>query len=277
MVTRPGAVSGGSVMSFLDIAERRDFKPLAIFDVRDVYLEQLRNEGLSVSDRVAATVQGPLRFEVRAIDSPHGHTGVSGWILKTRRTLSGASVFAGEIIEEATSSQPAVVRSLVSSAGNVDVRVSSPRFQYLDVSFAPGGHPPVPVNLLPGVNYPFWELPRRPDGRSPGFLRGVVLDDRGRGISGAAVSAAEALFPYQTDGDGRWVLELPETLNWPDPPGTLSITVTIVVPDDWALAQAIPDPNPAKRWQMVNAGSLTQNAAVASGNTTSAELRLRLD
>ena len=264
-------------MSFLDVAERRDFVPLAIFDVRDTYLEQLRNEGLAQADRVAATVRGQLRFQVRAVHSPNGDPDPSGWVLKTRETLSGMSVFAGEIIEEATSSQPAIVRSLMSSADNVEVRVSSPRFQARDVSFAPGGNPHVRVDLLPGVNYPFWRSARHPGRRDPGFIRGAVLDDRGRGVSGAVVSAPEASFSYRTDDDGQWVIELPESLNWPKPPGALPIAVTVALPDRWALAQVIPDQDQAMRWMTANPGSLTQNVSAVSGSTSSAELRLQLD
>ena len=72
--------------------ERSEHRPAGIFDVRDHYREQ------QVADGLAATVPGPVRFAVTAVVTPAGRVEPRDWLLDTRRTLSGLSVFLDRVV-----------------------------------------------------------------------------------------------------------------------------------------------------------------------------------
>lgn len=252
--------------------ERSDHRPAGIFDVRDHYREQQLDDG-----RVS-NVPGPVRFAVAAVVTPEERVEPRDWVLLTRRTASGLSVFRDRVVEGRRSR---VLRTLPRSATSVELRVSSPRFQTREAVFDPSQQH-VLVALLPGVDYPFDAITPQPGRPGPSLLRGSVLDEDASGVAEATVEVAEGSYEYRTEPDGAFVVVLPDTLPWVDEPGpsareVLEVEVQVTLtPTTWETAEVLPDPGGADPW--VQAGLvLSRTVTAVRGATTSVpQLRLRL-
>ncbi|MEU4560115.1 hypothetical protein AB0F72_17165 [Actinoplanes sp. NPDC023936] len=247
------------------MTDLRTYRPAGIFDVRDNFRETQKADG------TAAGVRGPIRFAVRAVVTAQGRTEPSGWVLHTRRTLSGLSVFTDEVVDERP---PRVARRLAAAVTSVELRVSSPGFQPADLAFAPTGGQRIQIDLAPGLRYPFGPAT---------LLRGTVERESGTGQrengtgqrengtgqrenggteAGVLVTAPGARYDYRTAADGSWVLVLP------DPPGPVDVALTLTLPRPAAVLSA--------GWAR-NGPVVTRTVRVLPGTTTSVpELRLRL-
>ncbi|MEU8243917.1 hypothetical protein AB0C07_37155 [Actinoplanes missouriensis] len=228
----------------------RTHRPAGIFDVRDDFREKQRADGTAV------TVRGPIRFAVRAVVTAQGRTEPSGWVLHTRRTLSGLSVFTDQVIDERP---PRVARRLARAVTSVEVRVSSPGFRPADVAFAPTGGQGLRIGLEPDVRYPFGDAT---------LLRGTVQHE-GRGReAGVLVTAPDARYDYRTAADGSWVLVLPDPPPLPVPPDPVDVGLTLTLPRNATVLSA--------GWTQ-NGLLVTRTVRAQPGTTTSVpELRLRL-
>jgi hypothetical protein len=244
------------------LVERRDYRPLGIFDVRDHFRERQRDDGL------AATVAGQVRFAVLAVVTPAGRVEPPDWVLDTRPTLSGLQVFRNRVVE---GRRPGVVRTLAPAATSVELRVTCPRFQPED-------------DLKPGVDYPFEAIATRPDEHGPTLLRGSVRDETGQGVPDARIEVPEGLYSYRTEQDGAWVVVLPDDLPWV--PGQIDgvtsdtldvgIRVTLTPTGTWRTAELLPGAGPAPFWSQ-NGLVMTGTLRAGRGTTVTApELRLRL-
>jgi hypothetical protein len=254
--------------------ETSDHRPSGIFDVRDHYREQ------QVADGLAATVPGPVRFAVRAVVTPAGRVEPRDWLLDTRRTLSGLSVFHHRVVE---GTRTRVVRTLPPSTTSVELRVSSPRFQARELAFTPGTQQYAQVDLFPGIDYPFAGLSRRPDEPGPTLLRGSVLTEDSGGVPDADVAVAQGLYGYRTVTDGAFVVVLPDSLPWvpvvsPYPRDGLDVQVDVTLtPDPWQSAVLVPEPGAAPSPWAQNGLVLTTTVQALRGDTaTVPALRLRL-
>ena len=254
-----------------DLSEHR---PSGIFDVRDRYREQ------QVDDGLAATVSGPVRFAVAAVVTPSDRLEPRDWVLDTRRTLSGLSVFLDRVAEGRRSR---VFRTLPPSVAGLELLVSAPKFQPREVTFQPAVQQHLQVDLFPAVDYPFGTISRRPGQRGPNLLRGSVLDDDGGGVRQGVVDVPQGLFDYRTEDDGTFVLVLPDSLAWvvadPGPPVREELAVVVRVtltPTTWHTAQVLPDPGGASPWTQ-NGLVMTCPVTARRGATSPVPgLRLRL-
>jgi hypothetical protein len=253
-----------------ELPERSDHRPLGIFDVRDHYHEQQYADGL------AATVSGRVRFTVRAVVTPEGRVEPPDWVLDTRPTLSGLSVFLDRVVEER---RPPVLRKLAPSATSIELRVSCPRFQAQDITFQPAPGQRVQVDLTPAVDYPFERISKRPGQPGPALLRGAVRDETDRGVPGAVVRVPEGLYEYRTDRDGTWVIVLPDDLPWAAAPAEdldVAVQVTVTTTDVWRTAEVLPEAGPGGPWSQ-NGLLMTRTVTAVRGATVSVpNLRLRL-
>lgn len=253
-----------------ELPERSDHRPLGVFDVRDHYREQQYADGL------AATVSGRVRFAVRAVVTPAGRVEPPDWVLDTRPTLSGLSVFLDRIVEER---RPPVVRKLTPSATSVELRVSCPRFQAQDVTFHPATGQRVQIDLAPAVDYPFERISNRPGQPGPTLLRGAVRDETDRGVPGAVAAVREGLYEYRTDQDGSWVIVLPDDLPWAAAPAQdldVAVQVTVTPAGAWRAAEVLPEAGPGGSWSQ-NGLVMTRTVTAVRGATVSVpNLRLRL-
>ena len=250
--------------------ELSEHRPSGIFDVRDHYREQ------QVGDGLAATVSGPVRFAVTVIVTPAGRMEPNDWLLDTRRTLSGLSVFLDRVAE---GRRDRVLRTLPSSATSLQLRISSPRFQTREVTFQPAQQF-LRVDLFPAVDYPFSTISTRPGQRSAPLLRGSVLNEESRGVPDAVVSVSEGLYDYRTEADGGWVVVLPDALHWVTDPGPperevldVDIRVTLT-PTTWQTVQLLPDPGGGAPW--TQAGLVMTCTVTARRGATASVPRLRL-
>jgi hypothetical protein len=250
--------------------ERRNYRPTAIFDVRDRYREQ------QVGDGLAATVTDPVVFAVDAVVTPGGRLEPTDWWLGTRRTMSGLSVFLDRVVE---GGRGGVVRTVPPTLTSLELRVSSRRFQTRTVTFAPSADPWRRVDLFPAVDYPFAHVATRPDEYAPTLLRGSVLDEDDRGVPGAEVSVTQALSGYRTQPDGAFVVVLPDGLTWQPGPGGdelgVGVRVTLPATVEWQSATVLPGPGGASPWTQAGL-TLTCSLTAVRGTTLSVPgLRLR--
>lgn len=216
-----------------DLTERSEHRPLGIFDVRDRYREEQKADG------VAATVSGRVLFAVSAVVAAAGRFEPQNWVLDTRPTLSGLSVFLDRIVEE---HRERMVHKLTASATSVELKVSCPGFQAQDVTFQPATGQRIQIDLAPAVDYPFEGLSVRPDQPGPTLLRGAVRDETDRGVRGALVSVQEGRFEYRTEESGTWVIVLSDDLPWVvGSPQTLAVDVrvTLTPTNSWTTAEML--------------------------------------
>jgi hypothetical protein len=255
------------------LIERRDYRPLGVFDVRDHFREQHRDDGL------AATVTGQVGFAVVAVVTPAGRVEPRDWVLDTRPTLSGLQGFRDRVVE---GRRPSVVRTLDPAATSVELRVTCPGFQPEAVTFRPGARPPTRVDLKPGIDYPFETIATRPDEQGPTLLRGLVRDETGRGVPAARVEVPEGLYSYRTGPDGGWVIILPDDLSWVRSQVDnvtkhtldVGIRVTLTPAGTWP-PELLPVAGPAPSWSQ-NGLVMTGTLRAERGTTVTArELRLR--
>jgi hypothetical protein len=254
--------------------EQSRHRPSGIFDVRDHYREQ------QVADGLAATVMGPVRFAVSAVVTPAGRVQPRDWLLDTRRTLSGLSVFLDRVVE---GTRTRVLRTLPPSTTSLELRVSSPRFQTREVTFAPGTEQYRQVDLLPGIDYPFSALSTRPDEPGPTLLRGSVLDEQSRGITDTDVSVVQGLFDYRTVADGGYVVVLPDALPWVSVVAPyrrdgldIEVRVTLTPGGTWQTATLLPNPGGPSPWTRNDLVLTTTVQALRGDTATVPALRLRL-
>ncbi|MCY4725951.1 hypothetical protein NYO98_06650 [Nocardioides sp. STR2] len=256
--------------------ETSKHRPAGIFDVRDRYREQ------QVADGLAATVPGPVRFAVRAVVTPAGRVEPRDWLLDTRRTLSGLSVFRDRVVE---GTRTRVVRTLPPSTTSVELRVSSPRFQARELTFTPGTQQYTQVDLFPGIDYPFAGLSTRPDEPGPTLLRGSVLDEAARGVPDSEVAVAQGLYGYRTVADGAFVVVLPDALPWvsvvvdqvPRDVLDVEVRITLTAGPTWQTATLLADAGGAPSPWTQNGLVLTTTVQALRGDTASVPaLRLRL-
>jgi hypothetical protein len=254
--------------------EHSAHRPVGIFDVRDHYRER------QVADGLAATVTGPVRFAVATVVTPAGQIEPRDWRLDTRRTLSGLSVFRDRVVEGTRSP---LIRTLPPATTSLDLRVSSPRFQTREFTFAPGAGQYAQVDLFPGIGYPFDRLSTRPDDPGPTLLRGSVLDEDSIGIPDAAVAVAQGMYDYRTEADGAFVIVLPDALPWvivvaPFPRDGLDVevSVTLTPGTTWQTVTLLPDPTGPSPWTLNGLVLTTTVQALRGDAATVPAVRLRL-
>lgn len=112
-----------------------------------------------------------------------------------------------------------------------DLRVEGRYYQRVEQSAValPRSNVALSFDLLPGYFYPFPTENVPSGGRGFALLRGTLHATDGRGVAGATVTVAGALYPYVTDESGQWVLVFPDTF-FPLPQTTAVVTVDVTPP-----------------------------------------------
>lgn len=176
----------------------------AIFDLEDRYARWRGVRGRhprplgKVEFRVLGEVTGERR---RGFEKPLEMTVVPN--------PSGFHLFFGEVRRPAHGS-----RAFSLGEGIYTVEVRSEFYQRAvrrDV-LMPEPAAPYFFDLAPGYAYPFPYSSTLSRGRGPTLLRGCVFDRAGGGIEGVRVEAERAVYDYQTDANGQWVLVFPDSL-----------------------------------------------------------------
>jgi hypothetical protein len=121
-----------------------------------------------------------------------------------------------------------------------DLRVEGRFYQSVEQSAVALPRPSLPLSfdLLPGYFYPFPSERVPSGGRGFALLRGSLHETDGRGVAGASLTVAGALYPYVTDESGQWVLIFPDTF-FPAPQTTAVVTVDVTPPGGGPITSVV--------------------------------------